>query len=63
MDGRTEELRVDRTVETAEGVNGGVRVKRESFVECAFKEAADADRRGRGNGVELVGSSLAGTLD
>lgn len=62
-DGRTEELRVDRTEESAEGVNGVVKVKRESLVECAFKEVAEADRRGNGEGVELIGSSLAGTLD
>lgn len=62
-DGRTEELRADRTEESAEGVNGSVKVKRESLVECALKEVAEADRRGKGESVELVGSSLAGTFD
>lgn len=62
-EGKTEELRADRTVETAEGVNGGVRVNKESFVDCAFKEAVEAERRGNGNGVELDGWSAANRLD
>lgn len=62
-EGSTEEFRAVRTVDTADGVNGGVKVRRESFVDCAFRDAADADRRGSGDGVELGGCSLAGTLD
>jgi hypothetical protein len=62
-DGSTEELRAERTVETAEGVNGGVSVRSESLVDCAFKEAADADRRGNGECVELGECSLAGRFD
>ena len=61
-DGRTEELRAERILETADGVNGGVRVRRESLVDCAFKEAVDADRRANGDGVELGMCSLAGAL-
>jgi hypothetical protein len=61
-EGRTEELTVDRTVQRAEGVNGGVKANRESLAECAFKEVAEADRRGKGDGVELVESSRTDTL-
>jgi hypothetical protein len=61
-DGRTEELSVERILETADGVNGGVRVRRESLVDWAFKEAVEVDRRASGDGVELGRYSSAGTL-
>jgi hypothetical protein len=62
-DGRTEELSAERILETADEVNGGVRVRRESLVDCAFKEAVDADRRANGDCVKLGRCSSAGRLD
>jgi hypothetical protein len=61
-DGRIEELSVERILEAADGVNGGVRVRRESLVDCAFKEAVEVDRRVSGDGVELGRYSSSGTL-
>jgi hypothetical protein len=61
-DGRTEELRLERILETADGVNGGVRVRRESLVDWAFKEAVEVDRRVNGGGVELGRCFSADTL-
>ena len=53
---------MERILEAADGVNGGVRVRRESLVDCAFKEATEADRRANGDGVELGRCSSAGTV-
>lgn len=49
-EGKTDSLSGVRTVLIADGVNGGVMLSRESFVHCAFREAADAESNGRGEG-------------
>ena len=57
-DGKMESLSVERTELVAEHVNGGVIVNKESFVLCAFSDAADAESKGNGDGDEEAVSSL-----
>lgn len=57
--GRIASLREVMMVEIAEGVNGGVMIKRESLVVCARRVVAQVARRGRGEGLVGGGSAVA----
>ena len=45
-DGSTDSFNAERTVQTAEGVNGGVIVRRESLVTCDFNALDEAVKSG-----------------
>ena len=49
--GRIASLSELRIVEIAEGVKGGVMIRRESLVVCARRVVAQVERRGRGEGL------------